>query len=302
MNHRLVSSLLCAAFLLTACAGRGGDGDAAISHPDGPSLVLSITDEGGFVPIEWTVRSLPSFVLLGDGRVIVQGPQILIFPAPILPSLQVRTLTESGIQTILEEIARTELFTDDLDLRGAAGIVADAPDTVFTLHADGREVTVRVYALGLLEPGMEAPGMSAAEVAAHQTLSRLRNSLLSLDTALPDDVWADAWQQLEPDALRLWIRDATEEPPNPDVPAAQAVRDWPVAVDPAAFGVEDPQFGNGTRCGVVEGEEAATWLADLATASEQTRWRDGDGRRWAVIVRPLLPHDERACPQRAPAS
>ena len=34
----------------------------------------------------------------------------------------------------------------------------DAGDTVFTLHADGHEVTVTVYGLGTLDPGEWLPG------------------------------------------------------------------------------------------------------------------------------------------------
>lgn len=310
MKMRIVLSASVIALLLAACADVGGspapsgspvdrDDGSGVPHPDGNEVVLTVSDEGGFVPVDWTVRSMPAFVLLGDGRVIVQGPQLLIFPGPILPNLQVRTLTDDGMQTLLEEIGETGLFASDLDLRGAMNMIADAPDTVFTLNADDRQVTLRIYALGMVEPGMEVPGMGAAELTAHRTLSQLRDNLLMLDTALPADAWADEWHSFEPEAFRLWVRDASGEPPNPDV-GALPVLDWPTDADPAAFGEEDPLLGDGTRCGVVEGAEAEAWLEALSQATELSRLRSADDGLWAVIARPLLPHEERACPEREP--
>ena len=113
---------------------------------------------------------LPTFVLLGDGRVIVQGAQTLEFPGPALPPLIERTLTEEGIQEVLEAVEETNLFTADLELNGAQNMVADATNTVFTLNAGGRDVTVSVYGLGALPPDMEPPpGMTSAEIEAHRS-------------------------------------------------------------------------------------------------------------------------------------
>jgi hypothetical protein len=241
---------------------------------------------------------MPSFVLLGDGRVVTQGAIPAIYPGPALPALQVRRLTEAGIQTILEAVEETGLFTADLELRGAAGMVADAPDTVFQLNAAGREVTVTVYALGFITDDMEPPpGMSSAELEAHRILTSLNDALTTIDTSVPAEEWeADGWQPYEADALRLFVRDSSGEPPDETLP--EDVRDWPLAgADPATFGEEFLLFGNGTRCGVVEGEEAATWLADLVESTQITRWTTDGDNRFSVLVRPLLPYEEPACPQ-----
>ncbi len=73
----------------------------------------------------------------------------------------------------------------------------------------------------------------------------------------------------------------------------------PIDGDPSAFGAEFPLLGEGARCGVVEGEEAAAWLEDLATATEISQWTTDGDDRYTVIVRPLLPHEEVACPEPA---
>lgn len=295
--RRRVALPLGLTFLLAACGlpSATGGGAAGIAHPAGVELVLGVENRGGFVPIEWAATSMPSFTLLGDGRVIVRGAEPLIFPGPALPALQVRTLTEEGIQTILEAVTETRLFDDDLELRGAAMMIADAPDTVFILHAAGREVTVSVYGLGTLDPTVPQQGVSAAEQAAHRTLATLNEHLTLLEDWLPESAFADSgWQPYQPEALRLYVRDVTAQPiDEPGMPPTVA-RPWPVDDDPATFG-EPVEWMPGGTCAVVDGEAAATWLEELAQADQLTRWTLG-GATYSILPRPLLPHEERACP------
>jgi hypothetical protein len=294
--------------LLAACAAPGGTpgssssdspsasppAQGAIDHPGGDEPVLVIEDVGGFAMVDMIATRLPSFVMLGDGRVIMQGAQTLEFPGPALPALQERTLTEEGIQQVLGAIEETNLFTADLELRGAQAMVADATDTVFHLNADGREVTVSVYALGLLDPSMGAPqGVTASELEAHRLLSQLRDSLMTIDTAVSADGWeSEGWQPFQPEAFRLYVRDVTGEPLDD---LAGQVREWPSDDDPATVGEEQPTFGNGTRCLVVDGDAAATWLTELEAANQNTRWTDSGDRRFSVQARPLLPGDKAEC-------
>jgi len=254
--------------------------------------------QGGFVPMEFIVRAMPSFVLLGDGRVLRPGAVDARFPGPAVMPIEVRRLSEAGIQRVLEAVEDTGLFTADRDLRGATAMVADAPDTVFELDAAGRHVTIRVYALGLVsrETGVP-PGMSAAEMEAHRRLSALASALTAIDDAVPADEWVDAgWRLWQPDALRLYVRDVTGEPPPADLPAE--VADWPTVDDPATFGVEVAMFGDGSRCGVVSGADAEAWWAALAEATEITRWTKDGEHRYSVAVRPILPSEDATCPDR----
>jgi hypothetical protein len=283
----------------SASAEDGGGGSDEIEHPTGADeAILVVSSQGGFVPVEFAVRNMPSFVLLGDGRVIMQGMQTLEFPGPALPALQERTLTEEGIQQILGAVEETDLFTGDLELRGMQQMVADAPDTVFELNAAGIESTVTVYALGMLTPDMEVPGMEPAEVSAHEALTRLSENLLLADTFVASDMWErEGWQPYEPDAFRLYVVDVTGQPiEGGDLPGM--VRDWPTDDDPAAFGDEAGEFlGPGTRCGVVEGELGETWFTELSSANENTLWTTDGENRYRVLARPLLPHEERTCPE-----
>ncbi len=281
-------------------AESGGGGETGeIDHPTtGTDPILVVSNTGGFVPVQFMATQLPVFVLLGDGRVIMQGAQTLEFPGPALPALIERTLTDEGIQQVLQGVEDTNLFTADLELNGAQSVVADAANTVFTLSADGREVTISVYGLGALLPDMEPPpGMTSGEIEAHRILSGLNDGLMTLDTWLPATAWeTEGWQPYEPEAFRLYLRDVTGEPVDGgDLP--EQVREWPTDDDPAAFGEEETFFGDGTRCGVVDGELGALWLAELNASTQMTRWTTDGENRFSVMPRPVLPHEDPACPE-----
>jgi hypothetical protein len=276
-----------------------GSGDqGAIEHPAGDVPVVVVEEVGGFAMVDMLATRVPTFVMLGDGRVIVQGAQTLEFPGPALPPLIERTLTEDGIQQVLAAFEETNLFAGDLELRGAMNVIADATDTVFRVNANGHETTVSVYGLGLLDPNQPAPqGIPASEIQAHAVLSDLRDALMMLDTHVSADGWeSEGWQPYQPAAFRLYVRDVTDQPvEGGDLPGQ--VREWPTDDDPAAFGAEESGFGDGTRCGVVEGDLATTWLAELEAANQNTLWTDDGERRFSVRARPLLPGEEPACPE-----
>jgi hypothetical protein len=245
-----------------------------------------------------TVTQVPPLVITGDGRVVMQGMQTLEFPGPALPALIERRLTEEGLQQILRSLEQTNLFTGELELRGMNGMVADANDTIFTVHAAGLESVVTVYAISMLFPDMEPPpGMGSDELEAYRVLSTLHDGLMTLDTWLPADAWAtDAWVPYQPEAFRLYVRDVTGQPIEGGELPGQ-LREWPTDDDPAAFGEEIVSFGDGTRCGVAVGDLGATWLAELTEANQNTLWTDGGDRRFSIGVRPLLPHEEPVCPE-----
>jgi hypothetical protein len=255
-------------------------------------------DTGGLQMLGAALTQMPGFVMLGDGTVIMQGAQTLEFPGPALPALQVRRLTGDGIQQVLEAVEDTNLFTADAEFNGAQNVVTDVTNTVFHLNANGSEVSVSVYGLGFLDPSMgNLEGVSEAEIEAHRILSQLRDALMTIDTSVTADGWeAEGWQPYEAEAFRLFVRDVTGEPTDPDLPGQ--VREWPTDHDPATAG-EDAGLNDGTRCIVVDGETGATWQAELAASNQNTLWTTDGDDRFSVRPRPLLPHEDVACP--APA-
>jgi hypothetical protein len=274
-------------------SGSGDDGD-----PGGSEAILVVSYEGGMLPVQMQVTNMPTFVLLADGRVIMQGAQTLEFPGPALPALQVRTLSEQGIAAVLEAVAETELFDESRELRAAQAVVSDGVDTVFHLTEGGRDVRIAVYSLGSLSlPDMGTPpGVTAADIQADRVLTQLMDGLTMIDTSVPPDGWeAEGWQPYTPDAFRLYVRDVSGQPvEGGDLPGQ--VREWPVDTAPGAYGDEIVAFGDGTRCVALDGDEAAAWYDELNAANQQTTWTTTGDDRWTVQARPLLPYEDVACP------
>jgi hypothetical protein len=117
-------------------------------HPSGADdVVVRIAYEGGFVPAEMTFLDLPTLLVSGDGHVFVQGPVPEIYPGPLLPNIQVRPVTEAGIQDLLALADENGLLAD-VEYTNPTNI-ADAPDTVVEVSANGRTFVHRAYALGI---------------------------------------------------------------------------------------------------------------------------------------------------------
>lgn len=286
MRSRLIVVASLVTLLLAACRGETSPPSERIAHPTGDQLVLRIEHRGGLVAPDAQLTNLPSFSLLGDGRVIHTGAVIDIFPGPLMPPLFVRQLSEEGIQAVLREVAATHLFSASRRFDGAALHVADAPDTVFELHADGVEVTISVYALG-----MAAQDLPGDQAAAHAALAALEQRMSMLESWLPANAWAQSGEQpFVADAVRLLVRDATDDVPDPSGIGFTLVP-WP--------GTADPREGKPVRewrCSVVSGDEAAAWNGQLAKANGLTRWTHGD-QRYQVLPVPLLPDQPRECPR-----
>jgi len=285
--------------VLAACSldtgGPGPSTDQSIPHPAGDATVLRIGWEGGFVMPNTHLVSLPNFLMTGDGRVFTLGAVAAVYPGPALPPVIVRQLSEDGVQAVLREVLDSHQFEFSTEWTRASSMVADAADTIFTLHAARRDVVVRVYALGVLDAEAMPPGMTDSEREAHRALSALEQRLIRLDGWLPAGAWVDdEWQAYQPDALRLLVRNADNDEPDRGGIRGTDVS-WPIPGDPAAFGAATSL--DGYRCGVVTGADAEAWWDALLDANQLTRWVGG-GHSYEVTPRPLLPGESEECPAR----
>jgi hypothetical protein len=269
-------------------APSGSHGDGAIEHEGGDALLLRVEHRGGFVPYEYHLSRVPHFSLYGDGRVIATGAVPAIYPGPLLPPVLERRLTEDGVQLVLRAALDSGALERSATWNGAAQFVADAADTVFTLNAGGRQVTVSVYALGI---GGDLSTLKEVERQAHEALGDLAHRLDGLDSWLPASAWVDdEWTPYREGPIRLVVRQADDDAPQDGI--SLRVEPWPIAGDPAGFG--EPTGADGLRCGVVTGADAEAWWAALSGADQVTRWKGG-GHRYAVTPRPLLPDEPADC-------
>jgi hypothetical protein len=296
---RLTASLLVGAALLVvilalgACGaggpGTGGGGDSTTTSTPGDSIVhptsknevvFQISEGGGFVPVEYNITMLPQFSLYGDGRVVVSGPVIAIYPGPALPNLQTTIIPEEAVQAILSAAREAGLLDLTFDY-GQPGIT-DVSTTTFVVNAGGTLHRSDVYALGM-ESG--AGGLTMEQQTARAALNDLRSKLIDLSAFVSGEI---AWAPYEYSALAVYsqVVDPSVTTDSTDVMPGRL--DWPLA-DLSTLGEEVPA---GFRRAVVSGKDLATLQQEppLEKATAITLWKSGD-HEYHVFFRPLLPDE-----------
>lgn len=265
-----------AASLLAACGDVTEPGGTTapttpptVPHPTGADeAVLRISYSGGFVPFGYQFRQVPTLLVSGDGRAFMPGVTPAIYPGPLLPAVNVRTIDEVAVQTLLG-LARTEgLLATPPDYALPPGIgIADAPDTVVELHANG---TVYRHAANAL-------GMSGTSTPARDALQRFVDSVSGLESAV-GAVHLGTESPFEPDAYRFVAVQVD--------PAGYTTEPLPTVVDwPSSTGVV---LADASEC--AEASDAAVG-ALFRGANELTFFRDGEVvyQLWAG---PVLPGDD----------
>jgi len=296
---RFVIPLLALLLLAAACgegtsgAGDGGSTGAtgpttdAIEHPTGPDdLVLRVDTGGGFVPVEYSLKNVPGVSIYGDGRMIVTGPMIEIYPGPALPNLQVTRLTEDALQEILAAARDAGLMDGDASYDYPC--VADLPTTTFTVNADGQTHTTSAYALGF-DAGTGATGGCGGmdvDTEARAALNDFSMRLGDIRSWLPEGSYSDE-TPYEPSELRIYVAELRSDPALEQQPL-----EWPLETPLSRFGEPDANLPD-IRCGTVTGEELGAVWPLAQQANELTPWVSEDEEH-TLVLRPLLP-DEHGC-------
>jgi hypothetical protein len=275
-------------------SGVGGGGDTVVgattsnsvtdplAHPTGSNqVVLRVTDGGGFVPVEYNLTATPEFTLYGDGRVIVSGPVIAIYPGPALPNLQTTVISEEAMSAILSAAQEAGLLQNGVDY-GQPGIT-DVSTTTFVVNVGGNAYQSSVYALGM-EAG--ASGLTMAQQQARAALQDFRSKLTDLTAFVSDPM---TWSAYAYEALAVYSQpvDATASTDTTDLMPGRL--DWPLG-DLSTLGTPvDPGF----RRVVVSGQDLDTLQQKppLTKANAITLWTSA-GRDYHLYFRPLLPDEK----------
>jgi hypothetical protein len=273
--------------LLMACSRsaseRSDESSEPIDRPKGAAdLVLRVEIGGGFVPPGVLLTQMPTFTLYGDGRVITQGPQIMIYPGPALPNLIERAVSQKGVDSIVREAARAGMLGEDRQL--PLDTIADAPTTTFTLVAEDRRHVVSVYALGM----EGSTRLSGRDREARKALADFHERLTGLENWLPAGSVGEE-RQFEIERMRVFIRPGAPVAEDPSL--QQPPAEWPLPGPLSEFGgpADQPEL----RCGTVEGEDLKLLLPRVMQANQLTPWTSA-GETYTVLFRPLLP-DESGC-------
>ena len=232
-------------------------------HPTGADdVVVRIAYEGGFVPVEVAFLNLPTLLVTGDGQAIVQGPIVEIYPGPLLPNMQARPVTEAGIQGLLG-LAEDHGLLADVEYTNPTNI-ADAPDTVVEIAANGETFVHRAYALGISDETDPARAALADFVA----------------QATGDWLYGDN-PELGPEAPytsdTFLIRAAEVGDYTGEI--EPTVVDWPADAS--------VRLADAGECAAVPAAE----VGDLFADANQLTFFAEDGITYQVTVKPLLPGD-----------
>ncbi len=241
------------------------------THPTGAEeVVFEYAEVGGFVPVELAFQQTPSLLVSGDGRAFTPGAQIAIFPAPLLPAVQVQTITEEGIQQLLAAADEAGLLAE-VDYEEPMQ-VADVTTARVTITVDGTTYVHEAYALGF-EPteGDVSPQ--------RQALAGFIAQLGDLATLVGADQLGET-SLFEPASYGIQAMPIDDLTAYGDGEIGPTVVEWP-----AEAGVT---LADAVACTVVDAEAVQ---ATFAEANQLTFFDDG-GTTYQVLVKPILPGTE----------
>lgn len=259
MTHRYASRLI-ACLLIAGC---GADTPAGtIEVPDGDNgVVLEITVEGGFAPVEFLLRTTPRYVVFNDGTVVSSSlnPDASNSAFNELTRFEIDEDVLGVLMTLIGDSAIAE--TDRIEIDDAPN-VADASTTTLRYFDDAGEHRLSVYALGF-EGGTDARSLI----------------LQSMIRALDEASASATHTSYVADRLELFAG------PAPEFPQLTTERPWPPGIEPAEMVAN--AFGQ-YSCISLEGDDALDAM-DMLTDGRTTGWVR-DGTIYSLVARPLLPH------------
>jgi hypothetical protein len=276
--------------LLAACSTSAPTGSPAPSGSPGPSGSPSASPAPEQVIIRaWTTQALPppaqfttgASVAIADGKVIVPGAMILIYPGPLLPPLVERPISQIGISRILEAAQAAGLLQGPEDLTGGIPPGGITGHILFVLGGQEREV--------IGDPGKQIMCITTPCVPPAGTPEAFGSYWAQLSN--PASLAGES--ELGPEGPYVPTRVAVlvTDPPADDPGLEPGIAQWPLITPIREFGA---QLGT-DRCGLVEGAELPAFLTAAGQANQLTRWTDGTTGDRVLIVRPLLPGEPDPC-------
>ena len=250
------------ALVLTAC-GSAAPSRTIVGETTTPTLaplaaddiVWQVVEEAGFTTLEFALSVVPLITVYADGRVIVQDANDSnVGQTPI--QLREGHVTPQQVEDLRQEVAASGLFgSSKVDLGSPA--VSDAGVTVVrAANAQGDQVTVQAYALGL------EGGLGAHELNLRRELSGLiKRTLQEVPETTP----------MTPTRLAVIGFQGSQD--SSQAPAMA----WPGTSHAEVFG----EHGDQTCALLPADETAAVYSAALQNPGHH--WRDVDGSFYALV-------------------
>jgi len=286
------TAVLGVALLASGCAARAegsaptpsrSDPAAAIRvDPADGGLALQVAYGDGCAPPGSALSGIPLASVYEDGRVITEGAYRSIYPGPALPNVQVSRIRPDRVDALVQQALDAGLG-EEPDLGTPS--TSDAPwARVTVVTVDGTAVTDVHLPADCPYEDRPPTGLTHEQEVAWEGLKDLVDTLSSIGAAAVGSRETESYQ---PEAVAAVVTEWVD--PDDGLPTPEPVA-WPGPALPGE--AVDPEHG--VHCMTATGAAADAVLAAARTASDITPWTDDQGRRWAVELRPLLPH-ERSC-------
>lgn len=244
-----------------------GDGGEPTQLPAEPGeMVVQVLVDGGLLPREATVTTVPAVTVLGDGTVITPAPVPAIFPGPAIAPLQAITIDGAAVDGLVERADELGLLDGPLDFGQPP--VADAPNTTVTIVAGGTTHRHVANALGIADDPAVGAGINESQAANRRALTE----------------FVDATQEL-PAGEREWVPSTIAVYDlgiyRPDPALTQTPVAWPLTQPPATGDGFPPP------CTLIEPDDTQVLQASLADANTRTPWII-DGQERSLAFRPVV--------------
>ncbi len=280
MRPSAVLPLLAAVVILVAACG-GGSGASPRQSPaasrDPSTAWLRATPFKARLPVDGFAAA-PVAVITADGTYVTAGPVAAEDPAPLLPNLVGRPLSDAGRAAILDEAKRLGLLGKKRDFKSVIALpggvlgrlqltVDDGPVTL-TGEPDAKLLCIPQFC----DP---VPGTPEA-------FGALWRKIVDPVSWLGGELGPET--PFVPAAYALLVGPA----PAPDPAVGALIADWPLAVPLATFGA--PVAKGSQRCGIVSGADAETLRPALDEADQQTKWVQdpATSATFGITVRPII--------------
>ncbi len=228
---------------------------------DPDALFLEVRLEGGFAPLEHLIGRPPVLALTVGGDLYYEGPQIEIWPPPLLPSMIRTELPPALGAVVIGTAVAAGLPEADDDLIVQPGGPTDQPTWIFIFRdADGER---RIRVSGFYAPTDVDPRVPL--------LRELLDALFARTAELPGEPYRG-------DRIQAFV--SRDDRPSDD--EYRHVLPWPLPEPPPPPGAAE------FECRIHEGEAAVVALEAFAGANFETRW-DHEGDVRMIVPRPLIP-------------
>jgi hypothetical protein len=251
-----------------------------------PAVVLRATETQATLPVH-RFAWLPLLVITSDGRAFQPAPVDQIHPGPLVPPLDVRPVTEAGIERIIAEARSAGLLAGQTDFTGETPMMGGTQARLqLTVDGVAYDLVGDPTQLVRCDPGTRCPDPAPGTP---EAFAAFWARLADLDGWLGGEVGRAT--SYAPEAFSVLLGLGPAEPVAGLDPMI-----WPLGSRFAFFG--DPVITDTSlRCGTVTGEEAQVLGPSLYQAKAGQPWLESPvmSMSYGLTVRPVLPGDGDPC-------